>query len=90
MEATMQVPTIETVASHPAVYSSKEWQSGHLRRCYLNLRGFNARFVGDRNTKVYFDHSTSELVVTVGKGTMSDELWASIRALRADFATAER
>lgn len=40
------------VAARPEVSSASVWKD---RRVYVNFVGYNSRFAGDRNHKVYYD-----------------------------------
>lgn len=50
-------------------------------RHYVNLRGQDKGFAGDRNTKVYIKND--KLVVEEGKGTTSRGFWECLKALKA-------
>lgn len=73
----------EQLRNHPAVESFGEFQVQEkgIDRLYLNLRGKNKGWNGDRNVKIYWDRKTQQLVFQSGKGYRSNEFQASIDQL---------
>jgi len=72
----------EIVTKSAAVTKVSPWKDRH----YISLAGFNGRYAGDRNLKVWIKGDT--LTVEGNKGTRSSELSESLSALTAAVETA--
>ena len=75
-----QQQTIATLAAHPAVASVKEWRYG---RHYVNLRGADRSYRGDRSTKIYIDKA-GDVYVQIGDGSVSAGLLDGLEAIGYD------
>lgn len=62
------------IEARPEVYSVNVWKD---RRVYVNFVGYNPRFAGDRNHKVYYDIKAG-WVEDGNKGTKSSAYSSSV------------
>lgn len=71
---------IAEVEMRPEVHSAKLWESGAVKRVYVNIVGRDNAKAGDRNAKVYWDSKRQRWLIDGLKGNMSSEFARNIRS----------
>ncbi len=75
---------IVEVEKLPEVQSAKLWESGNVKRVYVNITGRDTAKAGDRNAKVFWDSQRGWMIDGL-KGNMSSEFARNIKAFAKTY-----
>lgn len=64
---------LDMIKNHEAVEGYSSWKKHDKDRIYFNLHGYDNSKRGCRNFKLYYDNTTENLIMSRGRGVMSDQ-----------------